>query len=368
VIPLTVAIVGDVSGLISGIADGSASLGSFASALGAIPGPVGAIASSAVAVVGVLGDWTQAASEDAAEQARLQAAVEAAGAAHGDYADQVNAAIDAGQALAFSDTEIRDALVPLVGATHDVGEANQLLATSQDVARLAGVDLETAAKAVAKAHDGNATSLAKLVQVNAKGLTATEVLTAAQEKAAGQAEAYGTSTEGSMATANIAFSEVTESIGSAFLPVLQEILPALIPIITSIGDLIKLLVPILVPALKLVGVVLKTVAEAVKGVVDVIISLVKWIGEAVTAAGKFLDAVNPLKGISLPSLPFLSAGSAAAFGAGGGLAAGVYAGGSGGGVTVNVYGGDPRRVAQAVAQGYRRWTDTNGSDAPTREY
>jgi hypothetical protein len=373
-IPLQVAIVGDVSGLVKGLADGNASLGTFASALGAIPGPVGAIASAGVAVVGVLGDWTKAASEDATEQARLQAAVEASGAAHGDYAAQVQTAIDAGQALAFSDTEIRDALVPLVGATHDVGQANQLLATAQDVARLSGVSLETAAAAVAKAHDGNATSLAKLVDMNAKGKSATDILTAAQQKAAGQAEAYGTSTEGSMATANIAFSEVTETIGSAFLPILTEILPALIPIITSVGKLIGLLVPVLVPAIHVVAEALKIVVGVISGVVDILIKLVTWLGNAIGELGKFLDSINPLKGISLPSLPFTLAapgGSSARMGLmPGGLGVGALSGrsGGGGGVTVNVYGGDPRRVTQAVQQGWRHWTDTNGADAPSREF
>jgi hypothetical protein len=366
-IPLQVAIVGDVSGLLKSLADGNASLGDFVGALGAIPGPVGAIASAAGIAVGAISDWTAAASEDAAEQARLQTALEATGAAHGDYAAQVEAAIQAGQALAFTDTEIRDALVPLVGATGDVGKANELLATAQDVARLSGVSLEQAAAAVAKAHDGNATSLGKLVDMNTKGMTATDVLTEAQRKAAGQAEAYGKSTEGSMAASQIAFSEVTEEIGSAFLPILEAILPALVPIISSIGELIGLLVPILVPALRLVGQVLSIVAGAIKGVVDVLIQLVKWVGDAVAAVGRFLDAVNPLKNISLPSLPFsLAAGAPSALGAPAGL--GRSSSAAAGGVTVNVYGGDPRRVVQAVREGYRHWTDTNGSDAPTREW
>jgi hypothetical protein len=254
-----------------------------------------------------------------------------------------------------------------VGATGDVGKANQLLATAQDVARLSGVSLETAAAAVAKAHDGNATSLGKLVDMNTKGMSATDVLTAAQKKAAGQAEAYGKSTEGAMDASGIAFSEVTETIGSAFLPILTEILPALVPIISSIGELIALLVPILVPALRLVAQVLGIVMGAIKGVVDILISLVKWVGEAVAAAGRFLDAINPLKGISLPSLPFsLAAGGASALGAPAGL--GRSSATTPGGVTVNVYGGDPRRVVQAVREGYRHWTDTNGSDAPTREW
>jgi hypothetical protein len=366
-IPIQVAIVGDVSGLVKGIADGNLSLGTFASALGAIPGPVGAIASSATAVVGVLGDWTQAASEDAAEQARLQAAVEASGAAHGDYADQVNAAIDAGQALAFTDTEIRDALVPLVGVTGDVGEANRLLATAQDVARLSGVSLETAAAAVAKAHDGNATSLAKLVDMNAKGLTATEVMTAAQEKAAGQADAFGTSTEGSMAASKIAFSEVTETIGSAFLPILEEVLPALLPIIQVIGELIGLLVPILVPALRLVGQILAIVAGAIKGVVDQLIALVRWVSDAIAAIARFIEKFQPLQDLHLPSIPGLNATTSSSL-ALGGPSAGAYAATGGGGVTVNVYGGDPRRVVAAVREGYRHWTDTNGADAPSRDW
>jgi len=363
-------------------------------AIGGI-GP-GALVAGAAVVAGVgiavtaIAEMTQAAAADRDEQAKLEAAITAAGAATATSTDQVNAAIAASQARAFTDSETRDALQSLVTATGDVTKSTELLSTAQDIARFAGVDLATAADAVAKAQAGNAGALAKLIPGLDKGTNATETLANAQKMAAGQAELFASSTEGQMAIASDSFSELGETIGGAFLPILDELVPAIVPVIEILGELIKAVMPPLIaiikvaveaikiilgvlkqffdiagqvasavsakltPVLNALGPVLDAVGKAIGGVVDWIKSLLDWIGNAIGAVGRFLDSLNPLKGISLPniSLPFSApapAAAAATRGARSTRQAGVT------NVTINTS-ADPEAVVRAL----QRWAGNNG--------
>jgi phage-related protein len=298
-------------------------------------GKVAAVAGVAGVAVSAIAGMTSAAAEDAAEQERLAQAINAAGAATGDWQASVDAAIASGQRLAFTDTQIRDAMVPLVGATGDVTEANALLATAQDLARLKGVDLTTASEAVAKAHSGNETALARLIGVSGQGLTATETLAEAQRLGAGQAETYGASTAGSMEAASIGFSEVGETIGAAFLPMLQAILPVIIPLIEQIAELVKDLLPILTPLLKLAVIPLKLIATAISAVLDVLGPLLEGIGQAIDLFSDFLGSAGKASKVGAPGGPKGAARSVQ--------------------VTVNT-GADPDAVIRAI----RKYAAVNG--------
>jgi hypothetical protein len=360
---LTISILADVRQLQKGLGDAGSGVELFGQKL-----DVGMIAKAtavgaAVGVaVDVLKDWTQAAIDDQAEQDRLAQAISSAGAAVGDWQGAVDGAIERGQALAFTDTEIRDALTPLVGATGDVSKATDLLATAQDLARLKGIDLKTASEAVAKAQNGQATQLARLVGLSAQGKSATEVLTQAQKLAAGQADAYGSSLKGQMDSAGIAFSELTEEIGAAFLPIVQALVPALRPILQAFGELVRTLLPVLTPLLQTAGQVIAKLAGFVTGAVQAISQLVRWLRDAIGAVGRFLSSIGPLRGVG--DL-IGNVGHALGMRAAGGGMAGL---GAGGGVTVHVHGGNPQAVAAAVAQGYGTWTRTNGAGAPARSW
>jgi hypothetical protein len=189
----------------------------------------------ALAVVGAFGAMAVAAAEDEAEQIKLTAAIAAAGAATAESTAQVEAAIAAGQARAFSDSEVRAGLQDLVTATGDVGTATELLAVAQDVARLSGASLEQAAAAVAKAHEGQGTALAKLLPGMDKGANAAETLANATALAAGQADAYAASAPGQMAIVADSFGELGEEVGSSFLPLLKE----LIGIVTQVTGVLS---------------------------------------------------------------------------------------------------------------------------------
>jgi hypothetical protein len=149
---IAVAIIGNADKLNAALNEGAENVNGFSASLGGIVKGA-AVAGAVTAVAATVVDLTEAAADDAAEQARLEQAISASGAAVGDWQAQTEAAIAAGQSLAFTDTQIRDAMVPLVGATGDVAQATDLLSTAQDIARLKNVDLATAAEAVAKSQD-----------------------------------------------------------------------------------------------------------------------------------------------------------------------------------------------------------------------
>jgi hypothetical protein len=345
---LTVEIRGDTSKLDSALDSSSGKVGGFSAGIGKSALAIGAVAGvvgvAATAVVGL----TNAAADDAAEQAKLEATIRAAGAATAESTAQVEAAIVAGQERAFTDSETRAGLESLIVATGDVGTATALLTQAQDIARFAGVDLATASDAVAKAHAGQDGALRKLVPGLAKGATAADTIAAASKAAAGQADLYAESAAGMGAKGADAFAEIGETIGGAFLPVLAELLPALLPILKVLGELVTALLPLLIPLVKLLAGALRIVIGVLSIVVGWLVKLVTWIGTAISSVQSFLEAANPFSNFRLPELPFgigNAAGSSSAAGrAGGGGAAAAP-------LTVNVYGAiDPEGVARSVAR------------------
>jgi hypothetical protein len=359
-VDLLVRVGGDVAGLNSALGEGGKSVSAFGKSVDL--GGVAKLAGMATVAGGValaIADMTQAAAADQAEQARLTAAIQAAGAATGDYAAQVDAAIVAGQDRAFSDTQTREALMSLVTATGDVTTATTELSAAQDIARFANVDLATAADAVAKAHAGQDGALRKLLPGLEKGATTADTLANATKLAAGQADAFANSAAGMQARGADAFGELTETIGAAFLPVLEALLPAVIPLIRAFGTLVSAVLPLLTPILRLIGAALGVVVSIITKLVGIITTLIGWLSKAISTLGRFLDAINPLKGISLPSLPFLSSAVAPSVGLSAGAFADTRAAGgtvsSRAGLVINVYTtGDSIEAERAVVRALTR--------------
>ena len=206
---------------------------------------VAGLAVGATAAVAVISELTQAAAEDRAEQDKLIAVYNSSGAAVGDYTVAIDAAIAAGAEKAFTDSEVRAGLQSLIVATGDAAEANALLGPAMDLARFAGVSLEQASDALAKAHSGQDGALRKLIPGLEKGKTATDTIANATKLAAGQADVYAASAEGMQKKGSDAFGELGETIGSAFLPIMDALVPAILPVIEILAELIKELLPLL---------------------------------------------------------------------------------------------------------------------------
>jgi hypothetical protein len=363
---LVVDIIGDTSKLAGSLKEGEGALGGIGSTALGTATKVAAVAGVVSIAAVAIGEMTMAAAADRDEQNKLAAAVRAAGAETSTSNAQIEEAIALGQDRAFTDSESRDALQSLVTATGDVTAATSLLSQSQDIARLAGVDLATAADAVAKAQAGQDGPLRKLIPGMQAGATAADTLADATRRAAGQADLYANSSEGMQKRAGDSLGELSETIGSVFLPILDAIIPALLPILKAFGTLVQSLLPLLIPLVKLVGAALKIVADVLVTVVGWLVKLVTWLGNAIGAVGDFLASINPLKNVSLPSLPFLSSspGGLAGGGVGRGVGAAPFSG-SVGAPTIQIFTtGDGIEAEQAVVRALRRTTRINGGVVP----
>ena len=181
-------------------------------------------ATAAVAVTGALFAAAKAAAEEDASIARLNAAISANTTITADQTKEMDAAIEARQNLAFSDDDLRDSLSRLVPRTKDVSKAVGLQAIAMDFARLRGIDLATASDLVGKVFGGNTSILSRYGFAVEKGTTATEALALIQKAAAGQAEAYGKTTQGALESIQISIDNTVEDIGRVVLPILAEVL------------------------------------------------------------------------------------------------------------------------------------------------
>jgi len=360
---LIISIVGDAKKLNDALGDSDKKVQAFGKSvdIGGVA-KVAALAGGVAIAANLLLDMGNAAAADRDEQNKLTQAIKGATGSTADYTAQVEAAIKAGQDRAFTDSQTREGLTSLVTATGSVQEATALLTTAQDVARFAGVDLAVAADAVAKAHAGQATSLAKLLPGLDKGASATDTIANAQKLAAGQADLYASSTEGMAARNADALGELGETIGQAVLPILDALLPALIPIIQALGRLVTAVLPVLIPLIKLLAAALTIVANIVAKVANLVADMVEAFLRGIDVVRRFVDSLP-----DLPSIPGLNLGGVpAGLGVGvGARSAGVgtnaATGHGGGAVTVNVFGGDPTRVEAAVARALRGYTRRNGT-------
>ena len=177
----------------------------------------------AAGVAGALGAMTIAAAEDQRQTAALNKIYQNATGTTDDYSAAIEAASKAGEDKAFTDNEVRAALKPLIIATGDATEANALLGPALDIARLAGVSAETAAVALAKAHEGSAAALAGLLPGLDQGASASDAIANATLLAAGAAAEYAASGPGQIASVMNAFTEFGEMIGSTFLPAIAPL-------------------------------------------------------------------------------------------------------------------------------------------------
>ena len=160
-----------------------------------------------------------------------------------------------------------------------------------------------------------------------------------------------------------AFDELTETIGAVFLPIMDEVVPALLPIIELLGELIKGLLPLLKPVImiavggikilievlmKVIG-FLNDVVGAVKGVIDWVGKMVDIAANAKGAVEGALDQITPWSVSGAQGIPAIAELGARAFDAG---PRSMLPAGGGTSVTVQVMSADPEQVVRAI----RRWS------------
>lgn len=105
----------------------------------------------------------KSAMEDASAQAKLQTVARNSAKATGAQVDAMNDYIDAvAAATTYTDDQLRPAMASLVMATGDTTRAQDALKIAVDAAAASGKNVETVSTAIAKAYDGNTSSLKRL--------------------------------------------------------------------------------------------------------------------------------------------------------------------------------------------------------------
>jgi hypothetical protein len=179
-------------------------------------------------VVDLAGQMVEGALADEESQNRLRASLKTNVPAWDGTTDAIERRILAGQKLGFEDEGLRDSLTVLVGSTHDVGKAFEVMGIAQDLARFKGIDLKTASEALIKVEGGVYRSLKGLGIVLRDGATQQEALAAVQKVTAGQAEAYANTNRGKLLASQIKVNEAMERLGSAIVPSLVDALSTLV--------------------------------------------------------------------------------------------------------------------------------------------
>jgi hypothetical protein len=193
---------------------------------------IAAAASAAFAVkIGV--DSVKAAIADEKSQALLAnslknttGATDAAIAATESYIDQTQ------RAFGVVDDDLRPALAKLAGVTGDITQAQGLLGVALDLSAGSGIDLTAAVSAITKATQGNFGALTKLgVPIDAnvrKTKDFAAVLGILQKQFGGAAATRANTFEFRMKRLGIAFDEAKETLGTALMPVLEELFTVMI--------------------------------------------------------------------------------------------------------------------------------------------
>ena len=294
-----------------------------------------AAAAAAAAYAGKLAiEGVKAAIEDEAAQRRLALALE-------NVTNATDAQIKAVEeqilktslATGVADDKLRPALQRLAVATGSVERSQELLTLALDISAATGKDVETVTNALAKAYEGNNSTLTRL----GVGITAAEAKTLGfegtvkqlSETFGGAAATQANTFEGQINRLKVSFDEAKESVGAALLPILRQLLDYFVNVLipkfqeakrTAVDPIIKafrdneealrdlwafvknFLIPIfengLVAAIKAVGATIAGIITVVATVTNKVKSLAN---DVIDAVNKIIRAYN-----AIPLLPNIS--------------------------------------------------------------
>jgi hypothetical protein len=145
------------------------------------------------------------------------------------------------RATGVADDQLRPALGNLVRAFGDTDKATKVLNTALDISAATGRDLETVTIALGRAASGNVGSLSRLgipLDENVKkSKDFNAALQALNEQFGGAAAARAETYAGKLDRARVAISEAGESIGSAFIPVVEKSATAIAGTVNKLGEI-----------------------------------------------------------------------------------------------------------------------------------
>jgi phage-related protein len=237
-----------------------------------------ALAGLAAGAIGAAAAFAKGAIEDEAANNRLIAVLQKRKLATDANLKAVDALIEKGAELAFTDDEVRAGIATATQFTKKFTDAQRILAVAQDVARAKNIGLEEATALVGKAYQGNTKGLKTLGVETKKGANGLAVLTSISNKFGTSAAAYAETTQGKIESLGITLSETGEQIGYALLPILNELLTVFkkdgIPIIKNFADGISNFIT--------------ENKEAIKGIIGTVVAVGKRLIPVFQKVGEFI--------------------------------------------------------------------------------
>ncbi len=204
-----------------------------------------AAAAAGGAVAAGLGAAVKAAADDAAEQAKLSKALKNNANATDDAVAAIEKQISAMTlATGVADSDLRKGLENLVRATGSAELSMETLQAAMDISAATGKDLDGVTMALGKAYNGQFTALKKLGVPLSENVMETKNFSGAMDElnmafGGTQAELADTAA-GRFQRLKTAFSEASESIGSALLPAFEGVVgfatKTLIPAFQKVSD------------------------------------------------------------------------------------------------------------------------------------
>jgi hypothetical protein len=190
-------------------------------------GVMGGLAATVGEVASGLQDCFKAAKDSEDVWNKLSGTVEKSGAVWTDVKDQIEAFASSAEKMSkFSDEQVAAALKTMMDYGMGLDDAMKSLATTMDLAAGKQVDLETAAKAVGRAFEGNASLLVRMgVEVTKSkddSVVFADAMTKLQEKFGGAAQKDLETYAGKQALVANAMDNLKEKIGTALIPVLSS--------------------------------------------------------------------------------------------------------------------------------------------------
>ena len=203
-----------------------------------------AIATAGAAALKFTQGAIKAAIADDAEQQKLIATLQARGLSAEQATKRTNELIEAGQKLAFTDSETRKAFEIASAFSKKYSNQQKILATAQDLARAKNISLDAATKLVGRAFDGSTGSLSRYGIALEKGAKGAEALNQINGKVGGVAKQYSKTLAGQFDIVRDSINETVESIGMAIgggegLPTFVRLLEGIRPVIDDVLGGIK---------------------------------------------------------------------------------------------------------------------------------
>jgi hypothetical protein len=231
---LKLSILGDVDGLNKSLATATKDVDTFGDKIGKTSKAIGAAFAAAAVAVGAFAikigvDGVKAALEDEKAQRILALTLQNTTNATKSQVAAIETYITkTALATGVTDDQLRPAFARLVRSTKDTEDAQKLLSLALDISAATGKPLEAIANSLSKGYDGNTNALGKLGlgidQSILKTKDFNKVYDSLRTSFDGFSKQESVSFQGQLNRVNVAFDEAKETIGFAFLPMLQTLL------------------------------------------------------------------------------------------------------------------------------------------------